>query len=79
MTPPIVTVAAEHGAGGDLVAPRVAKALGVPLLDRALPASLFSTDEDAERPTGLVSSLARASSMFAGEPVERVDMAVRAW
>jgi homoserine acetyltransferase len=28
---PIVTVAAEHGAAGDVVAPRVADALGVPL------------------------------------------------
>jgi hypothetical protein len=74
MTRPVVTVAAEHGAGGDLVAPRVADALGVPFLDRARPAGLLATDEDAERPTGLVASLARASSMFAGEPVERVDV-----
>ena len=37
---PIVTVAAEHGAGSDLIAPRVAEALGVPFLDRALPPSL---------------------------------------
>ena len=71
---PIVTVAAEHGAGGDLVAPRVADALGVPFLDRALPPSLLATGEDAERPSGLVASLARASSMFAGEPVERMDL-----
>ena len=70
---PIVTVAAEHGAGGDLVAPRVAEALGVPFLDRALPASL-TTGDDVERPSGLVASLARASSMFAGEPVERMDL-----
>ena len=70
---PIVTVAAEHGAGGDLVAPRVAEALGVPFLDRALPASL-TTGDDVERPNGLVASLARASSMFAGEPVERMDL-----
>jgi cytidylate kinase len=71
---PIVTVAAEHGAGGDLVAPRVAEALGVQFLDRALPASLRATDEGVERPNGLVASLARASSMFAGEPVERMDL-----
>ena len=70
---PIVTVAAEHGAGGDLVAPRVAEALGVPFLDRALPAAL-TTGDGVERPTGLVASLARASSMFAGEPVERMDL-----
>ena len=74
MTQPIVTVAADHGAGGDLVAPRVAEALGVPFLDRALPASLLAMDEDAERPSGLVASLARASTMLAGEPVERMDL-----
>jgi cytidylate kinase len=71
---PIVTVAAEHGAGGDLVAPRVAEALGVRFLDRALPAPLLATDEGVERPNGLVASLARASSVFAGEPVERMDL-----
>jgi cytidylate kinase len=70
----IVTVASEHGAGGDLVAPRVAEALGVRFLDRALPASLLATDEDVERPSGLAASLARASSVFAGEPVERMDL-----
>jgi cytidylate kinase len=71
---PVVTVAAEHGAGGDLVAPRVADALGVPFLDRALPASLAAASEESERPSGLVGSLARASSMLAGEPVERMDL-----
>lgn len=71
---PVVTVAAEHGAGGDLVAPRVAEALGVPFLDRALPAHLAAVDEESERPSGLLGNLARASSMFAGEPVERMDV-----
>jgi cytidylate kinase len=74
MTRPVVTVAAEHGAGGDLVAPRVADALGVPFLDRALPASLVATAEDAERPSGLVASLARTSTVMGGEPVERMDL-----
>ena len=68
-----MTVAAEHGAG-DRVAPRVAGALSVPFVDRALPASLVATGEDVTRPSGLVASLARASSMFAGEPVERMDL-----
>jgi cytidylate kinase len=71
---PIVTVAAEHGAAGDLVAPRVAEALGVPFLDRALPASLAAASIESERPSGLVGSLSRASSMLAGEPVERMDL-----
>jgi cytidylate kinase len=73
-TRPLVTVAAAHGAGGDLVAPRVAEALAVPFLDRALPATLVGTDGDTTRPSGLVASLARASSVFAGEPVERMDL-----
>lgn len=42
---PVVTVAAEHGAAGDLVAQRVADALSVPFLDRALPASLARVAE----------------------------------
>jgi cytidylate kinase len=70
---PIVTVAAEHGAGGDLVAPRVADALGVPFLDRMLPASLVAAAEEAERQGGIVGRLARASTVLAGEPVERID------
>jgi len=71
---PIVTVAAEHGAAGDLVAPRVADDLGVPFLDRALPASLAAASIESERPSGFVGSLARASSILAGEPVERMDL-----
>jgi len=71
---PIVTVASEHGAGGDLVAPRVADALGVPFLDRALPASLAAASEDSKPPGGLAGSLARASSILGGEPVERMDL-----
>jgi cytidylate kinase len=69
-----VTVAADHGAAGDVVAPRVADALGVPFLDRALPASLAAATVESERPSGLVGSLARASTILAGEPVERVDV-----
>ena len=71
---PVVTVAAEHGAAGDLVAPRVAEALGVPFLDRALPTALAAIDDESKRPSELIGSLARASSMFAGEPVERMDL-----
>jgi cytidylate kinase len=70
---PLVTIAAEHGAGGDLVAPRVAEALRVPFLDRALPPSLAVELEESERQSAVVGRLARASTMLAGEPVERVD------
>jgi cytidylate kinase len=66
-------MAAEHGAGGDLVAPRVADALGVPFLDRALPASLAAAEESQEQ-SGLVGRVARASTVLAGEPVERMDL-----
>ena len=69
-TAPLVTIASEHGAGGDLVAPRVADALGVPFLDRALP-----PDPEQQRPRGVIGSLARASTMLAGEPLERLDVA----
>jgi cytidylate kinase len=68
-----VTIAAEHGAGGDLVAPRVAEELGVPFLDRALPPSLAAELAGSERQSALVGRLARASTMLAGAPVERVD------
>jgi cytidylate kinase len=69
---PIVTVAAEHGTGSDLIAPRVAEALGVPFLDRALPPSLGAADE-AEPASGLVGRLARSGTIFASDPVERID------
>ena len=69
-----MTVAAEHGAAGDVIAPRVADALGVPFLDRALPASLAAATAESARPSGLVGSLARASTVLAGEPVERMDL-----
>jgi Cytidylate kinase-like family len=71
---PLVTLSSEHGAGGDLIAPRVAQALGVPFLDRALPASLATLDEGSQRASALVGSLARASTMMAGDPVERLDL-----
>ena len=43
-----MTVAAEHGAAGDLVAQRVADALSVSFLDRALPASLVARVAERE-------------------------------
>jgi hypothetical protein len=69
--PPLVTIAAEHGAFGDVVAPRVAEALGVPFLDRALPAD---PEEPRQRAGSLVGSLARASTMLGGAPLERLDL-----
>jgi hypothetical protein len=72
MTRLVVTMASQYGAGGDVIAPRVADELGVPFLDRALPAD---PEEPEQRARGLVDSLARASSVIAGEPVERLDVA----
>jgi cytidylate kinase len=69
----VVTIAAEHGAGGDVVAPRVADELGVPFLDRALPAALAAATEESEQQNALVGRLARASTMLASAPVERID------
>src|SRR4051812_14036389 len=70
--PRLVTIAARYGAGGDLVAPRVADALGVPFLDRALPSDSY--EEENERSAGVVSRLARASTMLAGAPGELLDI-----
>ena len=68
----VVTMASQHGAGSDVIGPRVADELGVPFLDRALPTD---PEEPEQRARGLVGSLARASSVVAGEPVERLDLA----
>ena len=69
-----MTLAAEHGAAGDVIAPRVADALGVPFLDRALPTSIAAIDDRTERASGIVGSLARTSTMFGGGHVERLDL-----
>jgi cytidylate kinase len=69
----VVTIASEHGAGGDLLAPRVAEVLGVPFLDRAVPRSLVEAAERAERENPLLSRLARASTMLAGAPLEHIE------
>jgi cytidylate kinase len=36
----VVTISASYGAGGSVVAPRVAEALGLPFIDRAVPAAV---------------------------------------
>ena len=36
----VITVSASYGAGGSVVAPRVAQRLGLPFVDRAIPASV---------------------------------------
>ena len=69
--PQLVTIASEHGAFGDVVAPRVAEALGAPFLDRVLPAD---PEEPEQRPGSIVGSLARASTMLGSAPLERLDL-----
>jgi shikimate kinase len=38
----VVTLSAGYGAGGSVIGPAVAERLGVPFLDRALPAGVAS-------------------------------------
>jgi cytidylate kinase len=40
MMPPVVTLSASYGAGGSLIGPLVAEALGVPFVDRAITTAL---------------------------------------
>ena len=86
---PVVTIAALYGASGSVIGPRVAEQLGVPLLDREIPAgaarrrgvSEESVAEIDQRPRGgidrLVSSLARATTVTGGS-IEQLDVQERA-
>ncbi len=47
---PLVTVSATYGAGGSVIAPRLAEALGVPFLDRLISADM--SEEAARRRAG---------------------------
>jgi cytidylate kinase len=77
-----VTIAATYGAGGSVIAPRVADRLGLPLIDRAIPVALArelaaplqqALAEDEHRQPGPVGrALLRAidlSGLFVGFPV----------
>lgn len=86
--PPVVTLAALHGAGGSVVGPQVAERLGVEFFDRAIPSAiaertglaeeaLAAVDDGPRGPVDrLVSSLARVADArtATGLPVERVDL-----
>ncbi len=68
----VVTISSSYGAGGSVVGPGVAEALGVPFLDRVVPARMASggapAGEEAaveERTSGL---LERIVAAFAGLP-----------
>ena len=77
-----VTIAAAYGAGGSVIAPKVAERLGLPLIDRAIPVALAhelagrleeALAEDEHRQPGPVGrALLRAidlSGLFVGVPV----------
>jgi Cytidylate kinase-like family len=88
---PVVTLAALYGAGGSVVAPKVAERLSVPLLDRAIPetvAKQTGLTEDAvadidDQPRStmqrLMGSLGRSTTASGGTAgsVERLDMQER--
>jgi cytidylate kinase len=90
--PPVVTIAALYGAAGSAIGPRVAKRLGVPLLDREVPEAVAKetglseaavADVDDEEPRSridrLVATLGRVSTMSGavGGSVERLDLQER--
>ena len=92
LIPAVVTVAALHGSGGSVIGPRVAERLGVPFLDRAIPASVAeraglteeavaAVDERGPRRPmeGLVAGLARVANpaTAVGRPVEELHLEER--
>src|SRR3954467_9032822 len=88
---PVVTLAALYGAGGSVVAPRVAERLGVPLLDREIPdaaarhagVSQAAVADIEDEPRGLMervaASLGRTSTVSGGTggSLERLDLEER--
>lgn len=83
--PPLVTIAALYGASGSVIGSRVAERLGVPMLDREIPAgaarrrhvSERSVREVDERPRRsaerLISGLSRATTVTGGS-IEQLDV-----
>lgn len=84
--PPVVTLAALYGAEGDTVGARVAERLGVPFLDRAIPAAVAKRTGDSEQgiaavdesaPSGvdrLARRLARVSAIPTSTPPLRLEV-----
>ncbi len=77
-----VTIAATYGAGGSVIGPALAKRLGLPFVDRAIPASLverihepllaaaLADDSDTRSALGrLLSSALGYTGLFAGVPM----------
>jgi shikimate kinase len=88
---PLVTLAALYGAGGSVIGPRVAERLGVPFLDRDIPANVAARtglsqgaiadvdDEPSSRMERLTASLGRLSTAggATGGSIERLDLQER--
>jgi hypothetical protein len=76
-----VTIAATYGAGGSIIGPEVAKRLGLPFVDRAIPTALVekihgplveALADDSNRTSGvgrLLNSALSYSGLFAGVPL----------
>ncbi|MBV9662278.1 MAG: cytidylate kinase family protein, partial [Acidimicrobiales bacterium] len=67
---PAVTVSASYGAGGSVIVPRLAEALGLPFIDRLIAAGELRSQEGLAKgerettPTGrILSYFARAASV----------------
>jgi hypothetical protein len=87
----VVTLAAQYGAGGSVVGPRVAERLGVPFLDRGIPHAVAAQsglpeaavaevdDEPRAGPGRLTTSLRRLSTVTGGTggSFERLDLQER--
>lgn len=77
----VVTISAAHGAGGSVVGPQVAERLGVPFLDRAIPARVaqemgMSAEEATAYEAGqglwarLLAGFASVGTFAAGPPLD---------
>src|SRR5689334_21240108 len=83
--PPLVTIVALYGASGSVIGSRIAERLGVPVLDREIPAGAArrrhlsdrSVRDIDERPLRgaerLISSLGRATTVTGGA-IEQLDV-----
>jgi cytidylate kinase len=69
--PKVVTISASFGAGGSLIGPMVAERLGIPFVDRAIPAAVAESlavpldralAHDQQLPTGIVRVLSKMAS-----------------
>jgi MFS family permease len=80
----VVAVSASYGAGGALIAPRLADRLGLPFLDRAVPpgvaaalagplAEALSRGDDGPGPAGILALMAQAPTLFGSQWLSSPD------